>query len=187
MRVTRRKWTYPSRPGRPQASPEIRDLVLRLARENPAWEYRRVHGELCRLGHRVSESTVRRILPTRQRRPAPRNVDTYWRAFLRTQPLGLLSPATSSTVDTILLKRLYVFVMEVTTRHLHILVVTATRTAPGPLSRPATCSWTSATGSAPSASDPEPRRQVHRRIRRDLRQQGPENSKDPAADPAREL
>src|SRR5689334_19895962 len=119
MRVTRSKWTYPSRPGRPQASPEIRDPVLRLARENPAW-YRRVHGGLCRLGHRVSESTVRRILPTRRRRPALRNVDTYWRAFLRTQPRGLLA-CDFFHVDTIFLKCLYVsFVMEVTTRHVQI-------------------------------------------------------------------
>jgi putative transposase len=60
--LVRRRWTYRSRRGRPPVAGEIGDLVLRLARENSTWGYRRVHGELCRPGYRIGASTVWTIL-----------------------------------------------------------------------------------------------------------------------------
>jgi putative transposase len=67
-------WTWPNWPGRPGTSQEMKDLVLRLARDNPTLGCRRVHGQLTGLGHHISEATVRRILRTRRLDPAPRNL-----------------------------------------------------------------------------------------------------------------
>jgi hypothetical protein len=103
---------------------ELRELVLRLARENPTWGYRRIHGELCRLSYWIGASTVWTILQRAGVAPAPtRPVVSVWQ-FLQAQAKGVLA-VDFFTVDTVFLKRLYVlFVIEVATRRVHVLGVT---------------------------------------------------------------
>ena len=78
-----RRWTYPRRrPGRPRTAAEIRELVVRLARENPGWGYRRIQGELVGLGIKLAASTVWSILKREGIEPAPKRVEASWTEFL---------------------------------------------------------------------------------------------------------
>src|SRR5205823_11431724 len=100
--------TYPHRPpGRPPIGSEVRELVVRLARENPSWGYQRIVGELRKLGVCVSPSSVRNILVKAGLPPAPRRHSQSWRSFLRAHGESILA-CDFFTVDTVWLRRLYV-------------------------------------------------------------------------------
>src|SRR6266542_3535065 len=102
-----RKWTRRHRrPGRPEIDPETRSLVLRLARENPRWGYRRIPGELLGLGIRLSATSIATILQRAGVGPAPRRGPT-WSEFLRSQAAGMLA-CDFLTVESLLLKTYYV-------------------------------------------------------------------------------
>src|SRR6266699_1358012 len=79
------------KPGRPPTVPGIARLVVRLAKENPLWGYRRIHGELTKLGLAVAPSTVREILHAAGIDPAPRRSGPTWRQFLHAQAAGILA------------------------------------------------------------------------------------------------
>jgi transposase len=115
----------PKRRGRPPTIRSIRALVLRLARENASWGYRRIHGELTALGIKVAASTVWEIPKEHGIPPAPNGQSTTWADFLRSQAEALLA-CDLFEVRTLTGARLYVFaVIEHSTRRIRILGATA--------------------------------------------------------------
>ena len=123
--LVRRKWTYPKPSGRPKIPTGTVQLVVRLARENPTWGYRRIHGELSVLGIDLAPASVWNILQRHGLDPSPERTGPTWGEFLRAQATTMLA-CDFFTVDTVLLRRLYVlFFIELDTRRVYVTGVTA--------------------------------------------------------------
>jgi transposase InsO family protein len=124
-RLIARHWTHPRRPGRPPVDVALAQSIEQMAGDNPSWGYQRIQGELRCLGHRIGASTIRRILKHLNIPPAPvRRDHTTWRRFLRTQASSMLACDFFHVDCALTLQRLF-FVMEVGSRYVHILGVTA--------------------------------------------------------------
>jgi len=114
-----RRWTYAHRnAGRPPLERSLRELIVRLARENPHWGYKRIVGELKGFGITVSATSVRKVLLEDGLQPAPERTRSSWRSFLRAQAASVLA-CDFLTVETAFFQRIYVlFFISLATRRL---------------------------------------------------------------------
>jgi putative transposase len=124
--IIKRRWCYPHRrPGRPSVQRTVRDLALAMARDNPAWGYRRIHGEITGLGCTVAPPAVWKILNDAGIGPVPGRHGQRWRTLLAAQAETIVA-AGFFHVDTVVLRRLHVlFFIEHATRRVHLAGVTA--------------------------------------------------------------
>ena len=102
-------WRFKSRrksPGRPPISPEIRDLILKMVNANPLWGAPRIHGELLKLGIKISERTVCNLMPSRNTTPPSQT----WRTFLKNNMKNMVS-IDFFTVPTATFQILFVLVI----------------------------------------------------------------------------
>jgi putative transposase len=105
--LVRRKWRQaPGQRGRPKLPVEVRELVLRLARENPRWGHRRISGELRKLGFWASPTSIRGLLAEAKLEPAPRRDGPSWREFLQAQAASIVA-CDFFTVQSLFLRRYY--------------------------------------------------------------------------------
>jgi hypothetical protein len=143
--LVRRKWTYrrTHRGGRPTIQAEAEGLILRLARENPRWGHRRIQGELAKLGHAVSASTVRATLRRHRVPSSPqRRRTTTWSDSI-TRNRDQLLACDFFTVETLSLKTLHVlFFLEIGTRRVHLAGCTAHPTAAWVTQQARNLAWT---------------------------------------------
>jgi hypothetical protein len=191
-RLVSKKWTCPHRAGRPPVSAEIAVTIERPATENNGWGYQRIQGELLKPGHRVSASTIGRVLKALRIPPAPkRRTATTWRQFLHAQAATMLAAGFFHVDCAVTLRRLYcLFVIEAGSRYGHILAVTAHPDRPWTTTQQIRSLLIGLGGRAADFRFPvpgsRPRRAVHRILRHGPDRRRCRSREDPAPKPPRE-